>query len=133
MGSATDIFGRKIRVVEDDSLIAWEFEAILGDAGCIVVGPFCDLPGALAAIQGAALDGALLDVNLGDHSIAPAADALNEARVPFGFVTGYGEDRLPPRHRARPMVPKPFHADALVAALGQAMANDAMASDTAAK
>ncbi len=121
MGSVGDVASRKVLIVEDDCLIAWELEAILSDAGYEVVGPVGDVPGALAVISGGALDGALLDVNLGDHSVAPAADALSTAQVPFVFVTGHSEEKLPPQHRARPVVAKPFEPSALLDVLTRAI------------
>ena len=46
------------------------------------------------------------------------AERLDELKIPFVFVTGYGADvRLPPAFRNTPRLPKPYSSDALRALL----------------
>jgi CheY-like chemotaxis protein len=47
------------------------------------------------------------------------ADALAVRGVPFVFATGYGERGIPERHRARPVLQKPFQPHDLKQALEQ--------------
>jgi hypothetical protein len=41
------------------------------------------------------------------------ADMLAKRKLPFVFVTGYGEHSLPERYRGRPSLQKPFQAEQL--------------------
>jgi len=66
-------------------------------------------------------DAAVLDVNLGNELSFPIADALTAARVPFLFLTAYNTV-IPIAHRHRPVIPKPFLAEALVAELARVVA-----------
>jgi CheY-like chemotaxis protein len=66
---------------------------------------------------------AILDVNLDGQEIYPVADILSERKLPFIFVTGYGERTLPERYRNRPTLQKPFQAEQLEAALDGLLAS----------
>lgn len=112
----------RVLVVEDDPLVAWDIEAILQDAGCAVVGPVGRLSQALDLIAAAQIDVVLLDLNLGRDNSLPAADRLEEARIPFVFLSGHSADFLPERHRDRPLVAKPFHPRLLLDAILEARA-----------
>ena len=117
--------GRRILVVEDESLVAMLLETILEDMGCTPVGPVANIDEALAVVAGdQALDGALLDVNVAGREVFPVADALKAAGVPFVFSTGYGEGGLPDHWRGQSTIQKPFTEaavrDALMKALGVA-------------
>lgn len=119
----TDIFsGRRVLIVEDESLVAMLLETILADLGCDVVGPESNIEDGLNVASGTApLDAALLDVNVAGREIFPVAEALKARGVPFVFSTGYGEAGLPEHWRGNPTVQKPFTEgairDALMAAL----------------
>ena len=117
--------GRNILIVEDESLVAMLLETILEDMGCTPVGPASSVDEGLALIEsGAALDGALLDVNVAGVKIFPIAEALAARDIPFVFSTGYGEGGLPDEWKGRPTLQKPFSEaavhDALMTALGVA-------------
>lgn len=112
----------RVLVVEDDPLVAWDIEAILQDAGGAVVGPVGRLSQALDVIAAAQFDVVLLDLNLGRDNSLPAADRLEQARIPFVFLSGHSVDFLPERHRDRPLVSKPFHPRLLLDAILEARA-----------
>jgi len=112
---------RRILVVEDDTLVAWDIETMLQDAGCKVVGPVGRLAPALELIAAGEFDIALLDLNLGRDNSFPAADRLDDAGIPFVFLSGHSTDFLPERHRHRPLVAKPFHPRLLMNALSDAI------------
>jgi CheY-like chemotaxis protein len=77
----------RILLVEDDGLVAMMLEDMLGDLGCELVGSFVRVGAALAWIEaGGEVDAALLDVNLGDESVFPVAEALRARGVPFAFT-----------------------------------------------
>jgi len=107
----------RVLVVEDDTLVAWDIETMLQDSGGAVVGPVGKLAQALELIARAEFDIALLDLNLGRDNSLPAADRLDEAGIPFIFLSGHSADFLPERHRNRPLVAKPFHPRLLLDAI----------------
>ena len=114
--------GRRVLVVEDESLVAMLLETILEDMGCTPVGPAGTIDDGLALVADPApLDAALLDVNVAGRQVFPVADALKARGVPFVFSTGYGESGLPDEWRGHPTVQKPFTESAIRAALMKAM------------
>lgn len=119
----TDVLsGRRVMVVEDESLVAMLLETILGDMGCAVVGPVSNIGDGLRAVASeTALDAALLDVNVAGQEVFPIAEALKARGIPFVFSTGYGESGLPEHWRGRPTVQKPFTDAAIRDALMVAM------------
>jgi len=119
----SDIFaGRRVLIVEDESLVAMLLETILADLGCDVVGPESNIEDGLSAVADVAgLDAALLDVNVAGREIFPVAEALKAKGVPFVFSTGYGEAGLPEHWRGNPTVQKPFTEGAIREALMTAL------------
>lgn len=119
----SDIFaGRRVLIVEDESLVAMLLETILADLGCDVVGPESNIEDGLTAVADVAgLDAALLDVNVAGREIFPVAEALKAKGVPFVFSTGYGEAGLPEHWRGNPTVQKPFTEGAIREALMTAL------------
>jgi CheY-like chemotaxis protein len=105
--------GRRVLVVEDEVLVAWLLEDMLTDLGCAVVGPVARVNQALAMIDAAAFDAAVLDINLNGQKSYPVADALAARGVPFVFSTGYVKDSLPDAYQGFPMLQKPFHRSQL--------------------
>ena len=102
--------GRRILLVEDEFLIVEAMEMWLSQAGAVVVGPVPSVERALALIEseGAGLDGAVLDVNLGQGETAyPIADRLNALGVPYLFATGDVRLIERPPHQGRPRLDKP--------------------------
>ena len=114
--------GRRVLVIEDESLVAMLLETILDDMGCAVVGPESNIDdGLVAATTVASLDAALLDVNVAGREVFPVAEALKARGVPFVFSTGYGEAGLPEHWRGNPTIQKPFTDRAIRDALMKAL------------
>jgi CheY-like chemotaxis protein len=114
--------GRRVLVVEDESLVAMLLETILEDMGCTPVGPASTVDEGLAiATGGEPLDAALLDVNVAGRQVFPIARALKDRAVPFVFSTGYGEGGLPDEWRGQATIQKPFTEAAVRDALMRAM------------
>ena len=114
--------GRRGLVPEDESLVAMLLETILEDMGCTPVGPASNIDeGEALARDEAALDAALLDVNVAGRQVFPVAAALKARGVPFVFSTGYGEGGLPDEWRGNPTIQKPFTEAAIRDALMKAM------------
>ncbi|KAB1073065.1 response regulator [Methylobacterium planeticum] len=79
--------GRRILIVEDESLIAMELMDIVEDANGRVVGPARSNRDAIRLIEGAPIDAALLDLNLADGEATPTAERLKAAGVPILVCT----------------------------------------------
>jgi DNA-binding response OmpR family regulator len=110
--------GRRLLVVEDDYLIADELRDQLIALGADVIGPVPTLARAHQMIGAeTAVDGAILDVNLGGEKVFPIADLLRERGIPFVFVTGYDKSAIPPAYVNIPLCEKPFVALELARAL----------------
>lgn len=112
----------RILVVEDEVFIALEIEERLQRLGCKVVGPVGHLERALELARTAALDGALLDVNVKGGLVYPVADELLARQVQVIFSTGYAPDTLPPVFRSLPCLRKPFGTGQLEAVAQEAFA-----------
>lgn len=107
-----------VLVVEDDPIIAIDFEDRLLGFGVTHVRTAGSVSQALNAIEKRVPDFALLDVELIREKSFAIAERLVALNIPFVFVTGYGaETRIPPEFAARPRLQKPCSSEALEAAL----------------
>lgn len=107
-----------VLVVEDDPIIAIDFEDRLLGFGVTNVRTVGSVRQALGAIANRPPDFALLDVELTRETSFAVAERLVALKIPFVFVTGYGaEARIPPEFAGRPRLQKPCSSDALEAAL----------------
>ena len=107
-----------VLIVEDDPIIALDFEDTILGFGVKGVRTAANVARALAMITDRTPDFALLDVGLVREKSFAIAERLDELRIPFVFVTGYGADvRLPAALADKPRLPKPYSTDALKALL----------------
>ncbi|MEY9453627.1 CheY-like chemotaxis protein [Bradyrhizobium ottawaense] len=107
-----------VLIVEDDPIIAIDFEDRLLGFGVTGVRTVGSVTQALGAIAKRAPDFALLDVELIRETSFAVAARLAALKIPFVFVTGYGaEARIPPEFSGQPRLQKPCSSDALEAAL----------------
>lgn len=90
MLSVTELKGKRILVVEDEALVAAMVADMLEDLGVEVVGPAGNLDAALDFARTAAIDAAVLDVDLRGERIVPVAEVLEDRGIKFVFATGYG-------------------------------------------
>ena len=111
--SGDDMAGRRILVVEDETLIAMTIEDALQDLGCVVVGPVAKLDAALLLARHEALDAAVLDVTIRGGDVFPVAEQLLARGVPFVLASGYGDWALPKELQNLPRLTKPFTAQDL--------------------
>lgn len=101
--------GRRVLVVEDESMIALQIEQALDEAGCTIVGPAARVLDALDLLETTEVDAALLDINVAGEPSFPVADMLMSRGVPFAFCTGYaGTSVLPSRYTGVALIAKPF-------------------------
>jgi CheY-like chemotaxis protein len=112
---SASLSGLRLLVVEDEAMIALMIEDMLDSFGCVVV----DVAGtlakglALADNERLAIDGAILDINLGGEQVYPVAERLRLRGVPFIFCTGYGRAGLAPDFAHVPTLAKPYQPEDL--------------------
>jgi CheY-like chemotaxis protein len=107
-----------VLIVEDDPIIALDFEDTILGFGVTSVRSAGNVARALEMIAERAPDFALLDVGLVREKSFAIAERLEALKIPFAFITGYGADvRLPAAFTHKPRLPKPCSSDALRAVL----------------
>jgi CheY-like chemotaxis protein len=106
-----------VLIVEDDPIIALDFEDTILGLGVKQVRTAGNVAKALDMIADRAPDFALLDVSLIREKSFAVAERLEALQIPFAFVTGYGADKVPPEFADRPRLPKPCSREALLIVL----------------
>ncbi len=107
-----------VLIVEDDPIIALDFEDRIVGFGVKMVRTAGNVTRALEMIADRAPDFALLDIGLVREKSFAVAERLDALKIPFAFVTGYGADvRLPAAFAQKPRLPKPCPSDALATLL----------------
>src|SRR5262245_46746071 len=92
-----------VLVVEDDPIIALDFEDTILGFGVETVRIAGSVAKALDLIAERPPDFALLDVSLIQEKSFAVAERLETLQIPFAFVTGYGADaRLPAALSSKP-------------------------------
>src|SRR3954471_20160153 len=104
----------RILVAEDEYLLAEDVARMLERQGAKIVGPVSTVTDSRRLARHAALDGAVLDVNLRGDMIWSVADFLLGRRAPVVFMSGYGATCCPEQYRHVPWLSKPLLASELV-------------------
>lgn len=112
--------GRRILLVEDESLVAALAEDMLLDAGCEVLLAMC-LDEAMLLANDDEVELGILDVNLGTERSYPVADLLRARGTPFIFATGYGRAGLNGAYQDVPVLQKPYRGKDLLRSAGDAL------------
>jgi CheY-like chemotaxis protein len=116
--ASSDGMPGNVLIVEDDPIIALDFEDTILGFGVNAVRTAGNVLKALEMIADHAPDFALLDVGLVREKSFAIAERLDALKIPFAFVTGYGADlRLPAEFAGRPRLLKPCSSEALQSAL----------------
>ena len=111
----------RILVVVDDAIMALDLQQVLHAAGYRVVGPATTVAEIQRMIQRGDIDCAILDLDVDRRAPLPIADMLAFADLPFVYLTTGVLRAVPPRHKHRPVVEKPFTRETLLAELERAM------------
>ena len=98
----------KVLVAEDNLLVAEMICSAVEDADFDVIGPAKSLDEGCRLATDAELDGAFLDIKLGDQTSFPIARQLRSNGVPFIFVSGYDHSILPTDLNTAPLISKPI-------------------------
>ena len=104
-----------VLIVEDDPIIALDFEDTILNLGVRSVRCAGSVATALDLIAARLPEFALLDVGLVREKSFAVAEKLAALKIPFAFVTGYG--KVLPEFADRPRLPKPCSSDALLIVL----------------
>jgi CheY-like chemotaxis protein len=123
-----DLTGRRVLVVEDDSLVSMFVQDIVAEIGCEVIGVAPRYMDALEKAKSLPFDVAILDISLNGRTSFDIADSLAERGVAFVFATGYDKETLPAQFRAVPFLRKPFNKEDMERALQAALADPNRAS-----
>ena len=116
--ASSDGMPNDVLIVEDDPIIALDFEDTLLGFGVKTVRTAASVAKALALIEQQPPDFALLDVSLIREKSFAVAEQLDAQNIPYAFVTGYGTDaRLPAVFANTPRLAKPYSTEALLALL----------------
>ena len=121
-GADGDLAGLRLLLVEDEYLVARDIRRTLLAAGCAEVELAATLRDGQRRASTGGLDGALLDIKLGDADAFPLAEHLLETGVPLLFITGYSGDSIPKRLQGVVRLDKPFPRRQLVHAVRCAIA-----------
>ena len=110
--------GVRVLVVEDDAILLMELEEVLEAAGAEIVGLCRTVKDALARLESNRVSAAVLDVRIGNETIAPVARQLGRRGTPFFFYTGQvGNDPALEEWRGCKIVSKPAQAQTIVSAV----------------
>ncbi len=108
-------------IAESDAILALDVKEILKQAGAEIVGPAATLRNTLSLLFDGPVSAAVLDVNLLDDDVFPAALALEECGAGIVFHTAFadvaGLRRTWPRAQ---VLEKPTSPELLVTAVHQA-------------
>jgi len=116
--ASSDRMPDDVLIVEDDPIIALDFEDTILGFGVKTARSAGSVARALKMIADRPPDFALLDVGLVREKSFAIAERLDALNIPFVFVTGYGADvRLPAALAGKPRLPKPYSTEALKAVL----------------
>ena len=84
----------RVLIVEDEPMIALDFEDVLIDAGFQIAGVVGKLEKAMALIESGVCDAAIVDANLAGVSASPAAIALAARGLPYIVTSGYSPEQM---------------------------------------
>ena len=80
--------GKKVLIVEDNPVIAFDIKDLLKEFGVEAVGPALDLATGLELARKHHVDAALLDINLGNGDLVwPLAEMLQQHGIPVVFIS----------------------------------------------
>jgi CheY-like chemotaxis protein len=106
--------GRRVLVVEDETLISMMIESMLADLGCESVTAAATVDKALSLINGQVFDAAMVDMNISGDTSDSVAEALVARGVPFIYCSGNNSQKAMNVLHPRPVLKKPFRDEELV-------------------
>src|SRR5215208_5686106 len=118
-GQVPGLAGATVLLVEDEAVVALDLALVLGDLGCVVLGPAVDSIQALALLRQRP-DAVLLDLSLRDRFALILTEVLAADDVRYVLLTtGCDCEQLAPTLRQAPHLDKPYGREELRRALLQ--------------
>jgi CheY-like chemotaxis protein len=118
MSAVGRLKGRRILLVEDSPVVGPFTAELLGDLGCVVVGPAPNMAAARELAEGdTPIDAAMMDVHIRGERVFPLCDSLASRGVPFVLTSGYADWQMPDKWEDRPRLNKPYTIEQVEEAL----------------
>ena len=117
-----DRSGPRLLVAEPRPVTSLGLQRTLREAGYRIVGPIATAAEACSLIDGGAIDGAIVDLDLDPASVTAIVDLLDRAALPVLFLSGAALGELPRRHRNGTLLAKPYAHASLLQAVGRLLA-----------
>lgn len=117
--------GCRVLIVEDEVIVAFNMECEVQDAGGEIIGPAHTLAEAQALLS-EDFDVAILDINIGGHSVWPIAQALRDRGIPYVLASANCGDphAIDPAFTDVPCFDKPVVMPRLIAAVAALVADE---------
>ena len=106
-----------VLIIEDEPMIALDFEDVLIDAGFQIAGVVGKLEKAMALIESGVCDAAIVDANLAGVSASPAAIALAARGLPYILTSGYSPEQMQGDFPGAIYIQKPCRSEKLLQTL----------------
>lgn len=104
----------RIMILEDDLLNAFLIEDTLKLAGHEIVGPAQTVPEALGLLEMAAMDAAILDLQINDEMSYEVGRKLDQLNIPWAITTAHPPSFVGPQFSHVAFLSKPFGVTALL-------------------
>lgn len=118
MGVTASRPAKRVLIVEDDVLLAYDLEDLVREAGYEPVGPAHSLSEGLELAGAGVVDAALLDIDLGREKVWPLAELLHARGTPLAFVSAQCTlVERPAALKASACLAKPARAEAIFSLL----------------
>lgn len=111
-----DLGRRRVLVVEDEPLLAFDILDQIEQHNGIVIGPVGSLQRGLKALDDENPDACIVNIQLGRDLVYELADKLVAAGIPFIFASSLRREDIPERFKDVPLHSKPI--DMIKAAAG---------------
>jgi two-component sensor histidine kinase/CheY-like chemotaxis protein len=119
MSGIPDLSGFRVLVIEDEYYIATDIARTLRGAGATVSGPCPSEEAARDELVAQRPDAVVLDINLGSGPSFTLAETVKDHGIPFVFVTGYDQGKIPEEFREIERLEKPTQLRHIVQAIGK--------------
>jgi DNA-binding response OmpR family regulator len=113
---------QRVLVVEDEPLVSMLVADWLREIGVDPLGPAASVAAALDFVAAGTVDGAILDVRVGQERCEPVAEALSARGIPFALTSGSDARDLANRFSGAVFLPKPFDFAALEGTMRRVLA-----------